>query len=49
MKCEYNAEQLSALVEKQIGIYWNFRGGGYTVCYAQSFRPSGKELKQLEF
>lgn len=48
MKCEYNAEQLSALVEKQIGIYWNFRGG-YKVCYAQSFRPSGKELKQLEF
>ncbi len=32
MKCEYNAEQLSALVEKQIGIYWNFRGGGGIKC-----------------
>lgn len=28
MKCEYDAEQLSALVEKQIGVYWNFRETG---------------------
>lgn len=28
MKCEYDMEQIVMLVEKQIGVYWNFRPGG---------------------
>ena len=28
MKCEFDMEQIAMLVEKQIGVYWNFRPGG---------------------
>ena len=42
MKCEYDMEQIAMLVEKQIGVYWNFRPGGGIKCSMQ------KTLKRLE-
>ena len=45
MKCEYDMEQIAMLVEKQIGVYWNFRpGGGYKVFYAKNLKTSGNKI-----